>query len=187
MTTCLRACFANQTESAPPRGLGNQPVEIRRVRRNKPDSDRIRRHILRQRDDCLNERSRCGLGPSSGFSDAAERAVAANDRVRGDAFLLACGLTLEFERDSIAICCQAAELAPHLEPSAELLSLLGEAANQVRTFDDQIRLIQADGCGAAISEEFKLTDFIDYASCSSASKNILHSLSDDQRAVRGGE
>src|SRR5580658_3106571 len=136
----VTAVFANQSERGSFFRFGNEPVEVRRVTRNEPDTHRVGRHVSRHFDDGLNQRHGTHGRPARGLSHAALRAVRADDGLGVDLLNLRRSRHAHREPQRGAGAgrgaLQSEESATHRNLSAVALGLGREITNQARAFNN---------------------------------------------------
>src|SRR5579859_2687686 len=163
MLSSLRTHFTDQAKSTTFRGFRYQSVKIRCVGWNEPDADSVGRHVFGKRHNGLNERDRLRFRPSRGMGDTACRSVRGDNCLRGKLLGAVLGGVFQVQSDLGLLCLEAAKISPEGDLRAGLLRVFGEGMNERRAFNDQIRLVERDGSGAAVGEKLKFANFVDDA------------------------
>ncbi len=172
--------LADHAQRAARGRFGDEPVKVGRVVRHKPDARRVRRHVLRQGHNRLDQRDGLERRPSGGTSHAAGCAVTTDDGVGVNLFAGAVGAALRLDNEPSSVGMERVEAAAELDLHPGALRLGGKALNQGAPLDDEIGMIQADRRGAAIGEKLEAADFIEDAAFGGAAQEREHAMSDDQ-------
>lgn len=70
-----------------------------------------------------------------------------------------------------------------VDARTSFLGLICKGLNQFAPLDDEIGIVQGDGRGAAIGEEFEAANFIEDGGFSDPAENSAYTIGDDKRAL----
>ena len=148
--TLLRvaAVLTDNSERAPLRGFGNQPIKIGSIVGNEPDARRVRWMILRQAHNGLYQRDCFNGRPPGAARDPAGSAVRSDDALRMQFRALSGAIDLTRESAAIRSEPKKARIEGKFSPS--LLCATRQRGDQTRAFDDEIRPGKGDLCRASI-------------------------------------
>jgi hypothetical protein len=86
-----------------------------------------------------------------------------------------------FKDQPSAICVKSMEATAQFQRGPGRLRFVRQTLNQRAPLNDEIRLLQRDGCSAAIGEKFEAANLVDDTRFGRASQQPSHPVSDDER------
>src|SRR5690348_15296559 len=176
------AALSDDPKRPPVMAFRDQPVEVGRIIRRKPDACGVRRIISWQSDQSLHQRNRFYRRPTCGSRHAACRAVGANHMLSVE-LITKPGL-LDLQPDTAAIRSHSHEPGGERKGGAGALRLTGKRRNQPGSFDNQIRISERYLRRTAVSEQFKAANLVADAAVSLPVHLMPEMMGNDKRTRR---